>query len=141
MDQSSALRLDGLGGGHPEIGHDALRLRLLTAGRDLRLAVDDPQRFAEARARLTAFLVDEVLAHLAEDEPWLLAAEQQPDTRLLAQVTRAEILTVEAAVEDIVSAAEYEAVGATRVVHTLLAVHDLHMRLLHGSHRPDSASA
>jgi hypothetical protein len=104
--------------------HDDLRLGLMRAGIRLRDAVADPTEFGEARAELVAFCVERVLPHLQHDERWLARAEDCAPGGLLAEAMRTESRAITAAVFEVESAEEpCEAVGATRVLHTLLALH------------------
>lgn len=104
--------------------HEELRLGLMRAGMRLREAIGDPTRFDEARDELLSFCFDQVLPHLHHDEHWLAQAEDCAPGGLLATAMRAESRAITAAVLEVENAEEpCEAVGATRVLHTLLALH------------------
>lgn len=115
----------------PGTDHDALRLALMDAGREVRRAVDDPRRFPSARDDLARFCFAELLPHLEADELWLLDARQCAGGRLVAEVIRAEARAMTAVVYELVATTRpWEAVAATRVLHALLAAHAHHEQLL-----------
>ncbi len=90
-----------------------------------------PDDFGEARDRLVDFCTTELLPHLDRDERWLSDAELRPEGRLLAAAMRAESRTMRAAVSALSTATDAcEAMAQTRVLHTFLAAHDHHTKLL-----------
>ena len=122
--------------GPPPASHDTLRLALMDAGRQVRAAADDPDRFPAARENMARFCFAELLPHLEADETWLLEARDCPETRLLADAIRTEARAMTAAVYELVIAtAPCQAVAATRVLHALLAAHAHHEDLLAHSRR------
>ncbi|MDN5798036.1 MAG: hypothetical protein L0H79_20145 [Intrasporangium sp.] len=111
--------------------HDRLRLGLMNAGLRLRDAVQTSTTFEAARAELTRYCLFEVLPHLEQDEAWLTRAEQCPAARPLAQAMRAETRVITAAILELQdSDAPCEVVAVTRVLHTLLALHEDHQQRL-----------
>jgi hypothetical protein len=103
----------------------------MNAGRQVRAAADDPDRFPAARENMARFCFAELLPHLEADETWLLEARDCPETRLLADAIRTEARAMTAAVYELVAAtAPCQAVAATRVLHALLAAHAHHEELL-----------
>ncbi len=126
----------------PPPNHDTLRLALLDAGRQVRAAADDVERFPDARDNLARFCFTELLPHLEADESWLLEARHHPETRLLADAVRTEARAMTAAVYELAATtAPCEAVAATRVLHALLAAHAHHEQLLApAGRRPIGAS-
>lgn len=92
---------------------------------------EKPDEFPEARDRLVDFCVTELLPHLDRDEQWLSDPDLCPKGRLLAEAMRAETRTMRAAVSALSSATDAcEAMAQTRVLHTFLAAHDHHQKLL-----------
>lgn len=107
--------------------HDSLRLELMTAGRRMHDAIDDPSLFQAARERLVGLCVNRLLPHLDRDDQWLRRAEECEQGGLLAEAMRSESRAIAAAVLEIESATQAcEAVGAVRVLHALLAAHAQH---------------
>ena len=119
--------------------HDHLRLGLISVGMRLRGSVEDPARFEVARAELTRYCYDKVLPHLERDEDWLTRAEECPQARALAQAMRAETRAITAAVLELEGAEPCEAVAATRVLHTLLALHEGHQQRVVAAMAADQA--
>ena len=112
-------------------GHDPLRLGLMNAGLRMWRTRERPEEFPEAHDHLVTFCFTELLPHLDRDEQWLLDAQGSADGRLLAEAMRAELRTMTAAVYELPTAADAcEAMALTRVIHTFLAAHDHHERLL-----------
>lgn len=115
----------------PRTNHDDLRLALMDAGRRVRDAVDDLERFAGARDDLARFCFAELLPHLESDESWLLQLRRCPEVGLLSDAIRTEARAMTAAVYELAAArGPCEAVAATRVLHALLAAHAHHEQLL-----------
>lgn len=115
----------------PQPGHDRLRFGLMSAGLRMWHTREQPDDFPEARDRLVDFCVTELLPHLDRDDRWLSDAELRPEGRLLAEGMRAETRTMRAAVSALSTAADAcEAMAQTRVLHTFLAAHDHHQKLL-----------
>lgn len=115
-------------------GHDRLRFDLMSAGLRMWHTREQPEEFPGAHAHLVKFCFTELLPHLDRDERWLLDAQGCPEGRLLAEAMRAEIRTMTAAVYELAAATEAcEAMALTRVLHTFLAAHDHHERLLHAA--------
>lgn len=115
----------------PHEHHDQLRLDLMNAGREFLAASAEQDDFGEARARLVAFCTDELLPHLERDERWLTKTSECEEGRLLGLAMRAEARAVRGAVYELMSALDAsEVMGATRVVHALLAAHAHHQELL-----------
>lgn len=113
------------------IGHDRLRFGLMSAGQRMWDARDQPDGFPEAHDGLVEFCVTELLPHLERDERWLLQAQRCPEGRLLAEAMRAETRTMTAAVYELsTTTGACEAMALTRVLHTFLAAHDHHEKLL-----------
>jgi hypothetical protein len=108
-----------------------LRFALMDAGRQVRAAADDPQRFPAARDHLARFCFAELLPHLEADDSWLFEARRCGEGRLLADAMRTEARAMTAAVYELAAATDpCEAVAATRLLHTLLAAHAHHEQLL-----------
>jgi hypothetical protein len=106
--------------------HQDLRLRLLTEARPLAATVDGTVPFEPMRDSLVRFLLDELTPHLAMDEELLTTASDRADTRLLAEAIRAQRRAIVAAITDLREASTaWEAVAATRALHSLLAVHHM----------------
>lgn len=116
----------------PAGSHDRLRLDLMSAGLQMWHSRDQPDdEFPEARDRLVEFCVTRLLSHLEDDERWLLEAQHCPEGRLLAEAMRAEARTMMAVVDELATTTGHcEAMAQTRVLHTILAAHDHHERLL-----------
>lgn len=92
---------------------------------------EQPDGFPEARDGLVKFCFTELLPHLDRDERWLLQAQRCAEGRLLAEAMRAEIRTMTAAAYELATTAgACEAMALTRVLHTFLAAHDHHEKLL-----------
>ncbi len=114
--------------------HDRLRFGLMSAGRRMWDAREQPDRFPEARDGLVEFCRAELLPHLERDERWLLQAQRCPEGRLLAGAMRAETRTMTAAVYELTTTTgACEAMALTRVLHTFLAAHDHHEKSLRTS--------
>jgi len=112
-------------------GHDRLRFGLMSAGQRMWDAREQPDGFAEARDGLAEFCRAELLPHLDRDARWLLQAQRCPEGRLLAEAMRAETRTMTAAVYELTTTTgACEAMALTRVLHTFLAAHDHHEKLL-----------
>ncbi len=113
------------------LGHDRLRFGLMSTGQRMWDAREQPERFPEDRDRLVEFCRAEILPHLEGDERWLLQAQHCPEGRLLAEAMRAETRTMTAAVYELATTTSAcEAMALTRVLHTFLAAHDHHEKLL-----------
>jgi hypothetical protein len=111
--------------------HDELRLRLMGAGRLVRASADEPELFPDARQELVTFCFDHLLPHLEWDERWLVKARTCPEGGLLADAMRTEARAMTGAVFELVAATgPCEAMAATRVLHSLLAAHAHHEKLL-----------
>lgn len=111
--------------------HERLRLGLISAGIALRDSVDDPARFDAARDTLARFAFTHVLPHLESDEHWLARAEECLHAAALARAIREESRAITAAVYELDgTGAPCEIVAATRVLHTLLALHANHEQQL-----------
>lgn len=118
-------------GASPAATHDMLRLGLMEAGRRVRAAAEDGERFPAARDTLVRFCFAELLPHLEADESWLSEARDCPEGRLLAHAIRTEARAMTAAVYELLAVTSpCEAVAATRVLHALLAAHAHHEDLL-----------
>lgn len=112
-------------------GHDRLRFDLMGAGLRMWHTREQPEEFPEAHDHLVNFCFTELLPHLDRDERWLLDAQRCPEGRLLAEAMRAEIRTMTAAVNELATTSgACEAMALTRVLHTFLAAHDHHEKLL-----------
>lgn len=112
-------------------GHDRLRFALMSAGPRMWNTRDQPDGFPEARDDLVEFCVTELLPHLERDARWLLQAQRCAGGRLLAEAMRAETRTTTAAVYELsTTTGACEAMALTRVLHTFLAAHDHHEKLL-----------
>lgn len=115
-------------------GHDSLRFALMSAGQRMWDAREQSDAFPEARDGLVEFCRAELLPHLERDERWLLQAQRCPEGRLLAEAMRAEIRTMTAAVYELATTTgACEAMALTRVLHTFLAAHDHHEKLIHAA--------
>jgi L-alanine-DL-glutamate epimerase-like enolase superfamily enzyme len=115
----------------PYTDHDGLRLELMTLARVVAVTKDDPTLFVDAHAALTAYCAEKVLAHLEQDEGWLVEMECCPEARLLARAMRAEARPITGAVHELIaSRTPCDTVASTRVVHALLAAHTHHEQLL-----------
>lgn len=113
------------------IGHDRLRFGLMSVGQRMWDAREQPEGFPQARDGLVEFCRAELLPHLERDERWLLQAQRCPEERLLAEAMRAETRTMTAAVYELATTTgACEAMALTRVLHTFLAAHDHHEKLL-----------
>lgn len=122
----------------PHTSHDPLRFGLMSAGLRIWDTREQPDDFPGARGRLVEFCLTELLPHLDRDERWLSDAQHCPEGRLLAQAMLAETRTMRAAVSALSTATDAcEAMAQTRVLHTFLAAHDHHERLLQAA---DSAA-
>jgi hypothetical protein len=103
----------------------------MDAGRRVRAAADDPRRLPAARDNLARFCYAELLPHLEADESWLLEARHCGEGHLLADAMLVEARAMAAVVDELAAAmGPYEAVAATRLLHTLLAAHAHHEQLL-----------
>ncbi len=113
------------------VSHDRLRLDLMSTGQRMWDAREQPERFRAAHERLVEFCQTELLPHVERDERWLLEARRCPEGRLLAEAMRAETRTMTAAVLELATTTgACEAMALTRVLHTFLAAHDHHEKLL-----------
>ena len=111
--------------------HDTLRFGLIAAGQRMWDAREQSDDFPGTHASLVKFCQTRLLPHLERDEPWLLQAQNCPEGRLLAEAMRAENRTMTATVYELMTTTGVcEAMALTRVLHTLLAVHDHHEKLL-----------
>lgn len=100
-------------------------------------ANEAPDQFPAALEALVRFCVTEVLPHLEHDEDWLREAEKLSEKRLLAKAMRAEARAMESSVEQLLTATgPCEAMALTRVLHSFLAAHDHHEKLLTGEALP-----
>lgn len=72
----------------PAASHDALRLALMDAGRQVSAAADDPDRFPAARDGIARFCFTELLPHLEADESRLLEARHCPPHEALLPCLR-----------------------------------------------------
>ena len=112
-------------------GHDRLRFDLMSAGLRMWRTREQPEEFPEAHDHLVKFCSTKLLPHLDRDERWLLDTQGCPEGRLLAEAMRAEIRTMTAAVYELATTTDAcEAMALTRVLHTFLAAHDHHEKLL-----------
>ena len=117
----------------PHIGHDRLRFGLMSAGQRMWDTREQPG-FPEAHDGLVEFCRTELLPHLERDERWLLQAQHCPQGRLLAEAMRAETRTMTATIYELTTTTgACEAMALTRVLHTFLAAHDHHEKLLHAA--------
>ena len=92
---------------------------------------EQPEGFLDTRDALVEFCRTRLLPHLEGDDRWLLQAQRCSEGRLLAQAMRAEIRTMTAAVYELASTTgACEAMALTRMLHTLLAAHEHHEKLL-----------
>lgn len=113
------------------IDHDRLRSGLMGTGLRMWDARDQPETFSEAHDSLVEFCRADLLPHLERDEHWLAQAQSCPEGRLLAQAMLAESRTMTAAVYELATTTHAcEAMALTRVLHTFLAAHDHHEKLL-----------
>lgn len=111
--------------------HEQLRLELIAAGVALRDALEDPARFETARAGLVRHGFEKLLPHLESDEHWLNEAEHCTNAAPLARAIREEGRAITAAVYELDgTGSRCEIVAATRVLHTLLALHAHHEQQL-----------
>jgi hypothetical protein len=111
--------------------HEQLRLGLIAAGVPLRDALEDPVRFEIARAELVRHGFEKVLPHLEHDEHRLTEAEHCTYAAPLARAIREESRAITAAVYELDgTGSRCEIVAATRVLHTLLALHAHHEQQL-----------
>ncbi len=111
--------------------HDHLRFALMSAGQRVWDAQDEPERFHETRDDLVKFCITQLVPHLERDERRLLTARHGPAGGLLAQAMTAEIRTMKASVYELSTTTRAcEAMALTRVLHTFLAAHDHHEKLL-----------
>lgn len=111
--------------------HDRLRFALMGAGQRMWGAREQPAKFPEAREGLVDFCVTELLPHLEHDEHWLIEAQQCPEGHLLAKAMLAETRTMTATVYELsTTTGPCETMALTRVLHTFLAAHDHHEKLL-----------
>lgn len=79
----------------------------------------------------------ELLPHLERDDRWLLHARRCPEGRLLAEAMLAENRTMTAAIYELATTSKAcEAMALTRVLHTFLAAHDHHEKLLQTTTTP-----
>lgn len=117
--------------------HDHLRFDLMGAGLQMWHAREQPDRFPEAHDQLVKFALIELVPHLERDERWLLQAQHCPQVGLLAEAMRAEIRTMTGAVYELAATDKAcESMALTRVLHTFLAAHDHHEKLLRGAISP-----
>lgn len=94
-------------------------------------AHDHPEKFPEAHNSLMEFCHADLLPHLERDEHRLLQAQRCPEGRLLGEAMLAESRTMTAAVYELATTTNAcEAMALTRVLHTFLAAHDHHEKLL-----------
>ncbi len=94
-------------------------------------AHNQPEEFPKAHDSLMEFCRADLLPHLKRDEHWLLQAQRCPEGRLLAEAMLAETRTMTAAVYELATTTDAcEAMALTRVLHTFLAAHDHHEKLL-----------
>lgn len=122
----------------PHTNHERLRFGLMNAGLKVLDTHELPAAFPEAHEQLVRFCVTELLPHLERDDRWLTKVQNCPEGRLLAQALRAEIRMMRAAVHELTeTTTACEAVAQTRVLHSFLAAHNHHEKLLHD---PETAS-
>lgn len=115
----------------PRIDHDRLRSALMSAGLRMWDAREQQDGFTDAHDALVQFCLAELLPHLERDERWLLQAQRSPEGSPLAQAMRAENRTMTAAIYELATTTDAcEAMALTRVLHTFLAAHDHHEKLL-----------
>lgn len=113
------------------VDHDLLRAALMSAGQRMWDTREQPEKFPQTRHDLLEFCIAELLPHLERDERWLLEAQRSPHGRLLAEAMRAETRSMTAAVYELAASPDAcETMALTRVLHTLLAAHDHHEKLL-----------
>lgn len=111
--------------------HDALRLELMGAGRELLAAFEAGGDATVARERVAEVCRTALLPRLDEDEACLVEAGQHPETRLLAEAMRAQIRALTALTGELGTSGEpWEAVAATRALYTMLAAYAHHHALL-----------
>lgn len=121
----------------PPTDHETLRLGLMSAGLQVQAALENPEAFAAAREGLVQFCLTDLLPHLAADDQWLLEAQRCPEGGLLAQAMRAEARAMTAAAHELVTTTTAcEAIAVTRVLHSLLAAHSHHEKLLLAAEHP-----
>ena len=122
----------------PPTDHERLRLGLMSAGLKMFAAQERPEEFPQAHEQLVNFCLTQLLPHLEQDDRWLRKASRCPEGHLLADAMRAEARMMKAAVYELAdTTAACEAMAHTRVLHSFLAAHDHHEKLLHHA---DSAS-
>ena len=103
----------------------------MDAGQRLSSGATDPAAFSSAHEELTAFCSTELIPHLESDDEWLVEAGHRAEGELLAQAIRAENRAMVAVMDQLTAAVSpCDTVAATRVLHTLLAVHAHNEELL-----------
>ena len=128
-----SVRVKGMSGSNAPLptGHDHLRFGLMSVGQRMWDAREQPDQFPGLRDDLVQFCLTELLPHLERDDRWLLQTTHSPEVSLLAQAISAEIRTIKATVYELSSTTgACEAMALTRVLHTFLAAHDHHEKLM-----------
>ena len=111
--------------------HERLRFGLMNAGKRMWDSREQPDEFPKARGELVEFCIANLIPHLEHDDRWLLEAQHCAEGRLLAEAMRAEGWTMTATVNELSSTdGACELMALTRLLHTLLAAHDHHEKLL-----------
>lgn len=111
--------------------HDALRLELMGAGRELLAAFEAGGSVTAERERIAEVCRTALLPRLDADETCLVEAGQHPETRLLAEAMRAQIRALTALTGELGTPGEpWEAVAVTRALYTMLAAYTHHHALL-----------
>jgi hypothetical protein len=114
---------------------DHLRLELMNAGRALVIAYEAGADVATKRADLARFCTASLLPRLEEDDLFLRQVAASGEIGLLAEAMRAEIMAMKALTEEIAAGIDaatvtWEALAATRALHTMLAAYTQHHYLL-----------